>query len=845
MNQERDRDELLLEAAVSQLHDEAAEMEEKTAEAALERAWTAIESESSRVFDCDALQELLPAYRAGELSPERSLLVEDHARSCIPCRRALRRPTEVAIETDAPTAPRRWALAAGLIAALALAPALYFGGFFAGPSDATFELVSGSLLAPTGEMVAPVEIGSEIGYDREVITPRGENAVLQLADGSLVELRERSRLAVREGRRGTTIDLAAGNIVVEAAKQKQGRLYVATDDCLVAVKGTVFSVNHGTRGSRVAVFEGEVEVNEGGREHTLNPGDQVATRASLGTVSLADEIAWSVNAADHLALLRELTDLNLELRNRPQPNLRYSSNILELLPPETAVYLGLSNFSSSIRETVELLESRMQTSVVLSGWIGHSEELDHLREAIGRVAPLGERLGEELVIAGWWRGDDFVGPALLAESGQSDSLRADLAAELDALEDHENLILVSDPYAADLPDHGLLIWVSERGVIAAPGATALREVIAAATGAAPSFADNPFHGRLQSRYELGVGSILAVDLRPWVERAIASDDDFAAMGFDGLEDLIIEQRSVADRVERQANLAFSEARRGVASWLATPGPMMSLTFLSPDTTAVAVSLVEDPSRLFEDVLASLSPEEVEEVESDLAEFDQEHGWNPREDFLAALGGEVALALDGPLAPVPSWKLVIEVYDANRLQHGIESFVADANDRLIAEGQEPMELAEAPNGGWVLTGHAELGSLRQIHYDFFDGYLVATPSAALLGQASRFHDSAFNLATSDRISALLPADGQMNYSALLYQDLSGMLEPLGALLSGGPLGEQMPPEIRDELVSIGETMGPMLVYATGADDEITVGSTSTRNPLGLLQLLAVRDLLETL
>ncbi len=39
----------------------------------------------------------------------------------------------------------------------------------------------------------------------------------------------------------------------------------------------------------------------------------------------------------------------------------------------------------------------------------------------------------------------------------------------------------------------------------------------------------------------------------------------------------------------------------------------------------------------------------------------------RDDLAASLGGEFSLSLDGPPFPVPSWKLVAEVYDPARLQ----------------------------------------------------------------------------------------------------------------------------------------------------------------------------------
>ncbi|MBZ0113612.1 MAG: FecR domain-containing protein [Thermoanaerobaculia bacterium] len=856
--------ETILQRATEELCRQADALDPAVEDAAVARAWTEVsqavgdldsveaEESANRILDCAALQSLLPAYRAGDLKPERALLVEDHARSCVPCRRALRGSVldpmgDVdASDERAASAPRRnlWAWAAACILALGIASTLYFGSF-AGPQEGSFELVSGALFASQGDLVGPVALGATVAYGQEVITPRGERAVVELADGSRVELKERSRMHVEARRGSTTIDLAAGNIVVEAADQKDGRLYVATDDCLVAVKGTVFSVNHGTRGSRVAVFEGEVEVNEGGRDHKLNPGDQISTRPGLGTVALAEEIAWSGNAEKHLALLRELSSLNLELRTQPRPGLRYESALLDMLPAETGAYLALPNLSSSIRETVELLEARLQSSGVLTNWAGPSGSLDDLREAIERVAPLGERLGEELVVAGWWRGEDFVGPALLAETGQSDSLRADLRAELDRLADHD-LVLVDDPYASDLPERGLLIFVAEHGVVAAPGAQALRELVDAARGVTNNFVGTTFHQRLSERYSAGVESIAAVDFEPWGERADAdAREHLAALGFDGARDLILEQRGEGDRTHRQAVLSFAGERTGVASWLAEPAPMLSLSYMSPDTTLVAATLIEDPSRLFADLLASLTADEVQEIEEDLSNFEAEHGWDPREDFIASLGGEVALALDGPLAPTPSWKLVIEVFDPSRLQQGIERFVADANDRLREEGKPTVELVEAAAGSWIVRGQSDLGLTHEAHYAFIDGYMVATPSAALLDRARRYHDTGFNLLSGDRISALLPADGRMNYSALWYQNLSDLLEPLGALLSGSSIGGELPIEVREELAAIGEEMGPSLVYAVGGDTEITLSATSTRNPLGLLQLLAVRDLLDAL
>ena len=48
--------------------------------------------------------------------------------------------------------------------------------------------------------------------------------------------------------------------------------------------GTVFSVNSGLKGSRVAVIEGAVHVAHAGNDTLLHPGDEVSTTSDMGEV---------------------------------------------------------------------------------------------------------------------------------------------------------------------------------------------------------------------------------------------------------------------------------------------------------------------------------------------------------------------------------------------------------------------------------------------------------------------------------------------------------------------------------------------------------------------------------
>src|SRR5258705_4511733 len=99
---------------------------------------------------------------------------------------------------------------------------------------------------------------------------------------------------------GTTVHLDRGSIVVEAAKQSGQHLFVDTGDSLVSVTGTVFSVNSGTKGSRVSVIEGEVHMDHAGNDRVLRAGQQATTNSAIETIPVKDEVAWS-RKADHYA----------------------------------------------------------------------------------------------------------------------------------------------------------------------------------------------------------------------------------------------------------------------------------------------------------------------------------------------------------------------------------------------------------------------------------------------------------------------------------------------------------------------------------------------------------------
>jgi uncharacterized protein (TIGR03435 family) len=102
---------------------------------------------------------------------------------------------------------------------------------------------------------------------------------------------------------GIQIDLKTGDIIVTVLDPRDGPVYVRTKDMTIAVNGTVFLVNAGRQGSRVAVIDGEARVRERDMETRLRAGEQVTTSPTIAQRPLAEDIAWSRHAAAHRAVL--------------------------------------------------------------------------------------------------------------------------------------------------------------------------------------------------------------------------------------------------------------------------------------------------------------------------------------------------------------------------------------------------------------------------------------------------------------------------------------------------------------------------------------------------------------
>jgi hypothetical protein len=780
---------------------------------------------------CEDFQALIPGYLEKQLTPARAMLFEDHVHACVACRHAVERARSVEPQTVLRLEKKRprslawgstgwgWAMGAAAVFAAAIVVVGFTDGILPGQHvvRASVQTVEGSLYTGSGADARLIPAGYEIRNGEEVRTAKGSTAVVRLLDGSLVEMGERSDLSVSRAWRGTTIQLEGGQVIVQAAKQRTGRLYVATDDGLVSVKGTIFSVNHGTKGSRVAVIEGVVRADFGGSTTDLRAGDE-ATSSGVSKVPIQNEIAWSKNSAKYLALLGDFAVLQKQFAAIPGPGLRYSSELLPYVPDHTVVYAAIPNLTNTIGEASRLFEDRLKQSPALRDWWKQQQKGNgpKLEDVLNQVKTFSSYLGDEIVFAVAKNGTEYSAPVILAKVKQG-GLETFLQTQT-ALQTIPN-----PATATPAPGKPLLVYVSNDLMMASPDLPELQRTAARIKqGGTGQFAQTPFYQQIARSYEQGAEWIFCADMEQIVVQNVEASGNGHELppGIGDVRYLTMEHREVGGKSESHADLTFASERQGVASWLAAPASMGSLEFVSPNASMVTSAVIRNPRSIMEEMFKMMGSGDAQFAQH-LAEFESKTGVNVLNDLAAPLGGEVTMAFDGPMIPTPRWKLIFEVYDPTTLQSTIAKMV-DSFNRENRQGHT-MQLTQRQVGSrtyFVINSPNEPNS--EIDYTFVDSYLIAAPDMGTISRAIQSREAGYTLAHSAGFQALLPNDGYTNFSAIFYHNIGPVVGPLAEQLkASGALTRQQQQSV-DALTA---NSAPGLIYAYGESDRIVVASNT--------------------
>ena len=643
----------ILDNATAEIRTET--VESAVADKAAERVWARLSAETSelkteraaadRIGNCDDFQSLIPAYLTGSLSEARSLLLVDHTHECIPCRKAMKdarsrriAPAKKAVVTrrySIPPVVLRWGIAAVLVIGLGLValPFIQRWSPLGGNLEATVQAAEGQVFQIADTLSTPVKVGDQLQKGDRIRTAKDAHAFVRLGDGSVIEVKDRSEFSLTNNSLGTTIHLNRGAIVVEAAKQGKRHLFVDTGDgSHVSVTGTVFSVNSGTKGSRVSVIEGEVHLDHAGSERVLHGGEQATTNAAIATIPVKDEVSWSRKASQYAATLSALSSLNKELSKVAQPGVRNSTHLLDLMPENTIVYAALPNLTTTILESHRIMQERISQNPALREWWGKEQSGNHgpnVEQVVGSIREFGEYLGDEIAVSvSMDESGEPVSPLVLAELKNSEGFQQFLEQQIAKYAGEQKagatgrpaIRFIADPLTATptatepgKKSEELYVWIQKDLFAASPKLSQLQDLAATVQkGQTSSFTGTAFHNRVAQVYQEGAGLVVAANLERLIAKAKPEltkgnnaeqrESALKQLGILNLKYFVLDQTNLEGKTHTTATVSFSEAERGIPSWLADPGPMGSLEYVSPDANVVAGFVVRDPVKLVDDLL---------------------------------------------------------------------------------------------------------------------------------------------------------------------------------------------------------------------------------------------------
>jgi hypothetical protein len=631
--------------------------------------------------------------------------------------------------------------------------------------------------------------------------------VLRLADGSTVEVNERTELFVTAAWSGQAIHLQRGDIIIKAAKQRRGSLRVETRDSIASVKGTIFAVSAGVGGSVVSVIEGSVAVNQPGRDLLLSPGDQAASIPALAS-SVAQAVSWSPDSQQYLELLASLVKIERELASSPT-ELRTNSTLLPLLPAGAGIYGAVPNPGLTISRAITLAEQQSSQNATFSAWWNSETGLE-LRQIADRIQSVSPLLGQEIVFCISVAGTNEVVPMVMArvQAGK----RSELATAMQGL-----FAEAGEAASYSISDELIVVSDSSSHV----------EWLTAHLGQGAS---SPFAAAIGERYQRGVGWLIGMDAAALI--TIAAEDDAPPVelaSMTGMKYVFLEQRAPAGAEENEVTFAFEGQRSGMAAWLADAGSGGAAEYLPADALLAGYVSTREPLQMFEELTAQLTRSEPE-FESGLAQMDEKLGAGFVQNLTAAVGTEAALALTGfSTTSGPLWVMASVANNPSVIDSSLLKLVEAFNAELGPDEQAKrivfeQETANGRTWNTLKPGGLPLG----MTWTYDAGHMVAAADRAGAERAIATRNGGSPLVWSPAFLGQLPSSAGLHPSAFAWLNTKGAFAILSPLAPTPALGELLAG--RD----------PILVVFDGTPEQIHAASRTRISGL-IMDLMLVQSL----
>jgi hypothetical protein len=540
-------------------------------------------------------------------------------------------------------------------------------------------------------------------------------------------------------------------------------------------------------------------------------------------------------------LLTEFGQLMKKIQDGVQfPAARSQSRLLPLLPESTVFYAALPNYGDASHQALTIFQQEVKDNPDLRGWWQRGEmatEGPKIEDGLEKFYQFSQYLGDEIVVSGAMEGHKKDPSLLILAEVRKPGLKIflqQMSRELTGKS--QTPVRILD--LAELPaikdaqgEQNLVILVRPDFVVAALDLRTLRSFNTRLDSNNREFASTPFGQRLMQAYEGGTTAVGGADLETILKQLPTSTEQnenlFRRSGFADMKYLIWEHKSVDSQAASQMELTFTGPRKGIASWLAAPGPLGSLDFVSPKAVMATAILLKSPAEIFDDVrdIATISNPNAF---ASIAQMEQGLKLSLRDDLLGHLSGEIALEVDNFAQPDVVWKAILKVNDPERLQTVLNTLLATApvNPQQSEDGGITYHTLRIPSGQKTV----------EIGYAFVDGYLVIASSRDTVAEAVRLHRSGESFGRSSKFQAALPPGNLSEVSALLYEDPIAM-----AALNL----QRLSPELAESFSKFGTERTPAVIAAYGEESAIREASRSGGVDVGaglIVAAIAIPNLL---
>ncbi len=746
---------------------------------------------------CVEFQTQFRGYLDGKLDESRRLLMEDHLSRCPKCRTALasqkgERTAAVMPMRRASRWPRwgTWAAAAAILMGV-----LYFGRSYMdtllalGSPRATVASVSGKLYRVPQGILEP---GAAIGENEVVRTGPGSRAVLTLADGSRMDVNERTELSVHAAWSGRVVNLQRGDVIIHAAKQRHGYLRVQTRDSLASVKGTIFAVSSGLSGTLVSVVEGSVAVAQLGSETLLSPGEQAASNQSLIN-SVPEAIAWSPDAETYLGILASLARIEQQIAGLPSPALRTQSQLLRYLPPNTVIYGAVPNFGNTISQAMGFADQQSTENPAFGQWWNSSAGRS-LKQLLAQIETVTHLFGDEIVY-GYSQGVPGSSeklPMVFAEV--QTGKQADVTAALNAL-------------AGQMGASALPYQLTDTLLVLSDSPKHLQLLL----GNLGQGGETPFAREIAARYKRGAGWLVGMDIESILSLAGGAGTPGAAgsdfVGAHQTKHLFLERRDTQGAEENAMTVTFKGPRMGMASFLANSGSGGAAEYIPGEVIAAGYASTREPKQMFEEMLA-LATRSDPSVLSRLAQAESALGVSLSNDLAASIGTESAIGVESISTKGPVWIMATLVNNPATLDTSIRRLVQGLNAESEKAGrtQGITIEQETTNGRTWMSMKSSAAPLAMV-WTYDRGYLVAGSDRAAVLRAIATRNGGSPLVWSQEFQQQLSGQAGLHPSGFAWLNTKGAFQSYAALVPN--------PAIRNLITG----RDPILVVFSATEEQI--------------------------